>query len=232
MRLQHLHPWLQTGRDAYLCAEYLWDGEYYVQEPWQIASSYRSCVLLWSHIPDEFPTCRRTGPDAFSVQRRQCFSSCLVSRQGNCCKLNCDEPSLCHEYSLGELCLSSLLPPLVAGLRAATCRALDLVIVRVRGKTQGSNLRSSLRLPDVGTGLVMLHFFGFQNNLLSYFVSLTIYKDPHAFKLRWKNLHSSKLSWKRRGAPYETTILYVGPSMSFHMNLRMVLSYSQSCSGR
>ena len=23
----------QTGRDAYLCAEYLWDGEYYVQDP-------------------------------------------------------------------------------------------------------------------------------------------------------------------------------------------------------
>ena len=32
-------------------------------------------------------------------------------------------------------------------------------------------------------------------------------------------LHSPKLTWKWRGAPYKTTILYIGPSMSFHVNL-------------
>ena len=33
-----------------------------------------------------------------------------------------------------------------------------------------------------------------------------------------RNIHSSKLTWKWRGAYYETTILYIGPSMSFHVN--------------
>ena len=37
--------------------------------------------------------------------------------------------------------------------------------------------------------------------------------------LHTKKLHSSKLTWKWRGAPYKTTILYIGPSMSFHVNL-------------
>ena len=32
-------------------------------------------------------------------------------------------------------------------------------------------------------------------------------------------LHSSKLTWKWRGAPYKTTILYIGPLISFHVNL-------------
>ena len=30
---------------------------------------------------------------------------------------------------------------------------------------------------------------------------------------------SPKLTWKWRGDPYKTTILYIGPSMSFHVNL-------------
>ena len=30
----------------------------------------------------------------------------------------------------------------------------------------------------------------------------------------------SKLSWKSRGASYKTTILHIGPSMGFHVNLR------------
>ena len=32
-------------------------------------------------------------------------------------------------------------------------------------------------------------------------------------------LHSSKLTWKLRGAPFKTTVLYKGLSMSFHVNL-------------
>ena len=34
-----------------------------------------------------------------------------------------------------------------------------------------------------------------------------------------RNIHSSNLSWKWRGAPYKTTILYIEPSMSFRVNL-------------
>ena len=34
-----------------------------------------------------------------------------------------------------------------------------------------------------------------------------------------KSLHSPKLTWKWRRGPYKTTILYIGPSMSFHVNL-------------
>ena len=33
------------------------------------------------------------------------------------------------------------------------------------------------------------------------------------------HLHSSKLTWKRRGAHYKTTILYKGLYMSFHVDL-------------
>ena len=32
-------------------------------------------------------------------------------------------------------------------------------------------------------------------------------------------IHSSKLTWKCRGAPLKTTMLYIGPSMSFNVNL-------------
>ena len=32
-------------------------------------------------------------------------------------------------------------------------------------------------------------------------------------------VHSSKLTWKLRGAPIKTTVLYKGLSMSFHVNL-------------
>ena len=31
-------------------------------------------------------------------------------------------------------------------------------------------------------------------------------------------IHSPKLTWKWRRGPYKTTILYIGPSMSFHVN--------------
>ena len=34
-----------------------------------------------------------------------------------------------------------------------------------------------------------------------------------------ETVHSSKLTWKWRGAPLKTTILYTGPSMGFHVNL-------------
>ena len=34
-----------------------------------------------------------------------------------------------------------------------------------------------------------------------------------------KEIHSSKLTWKWRGAPYKTTILYIEPSSSFHFLL-------------
>ena len=34
-----------------------------------------------------------------------------------------------------------------------------------------------------------------------------------------KRLDSPKLTWKWRGAPYKTTIPYIGPFMSFHVNL-------------
>ena len=33
------------------------------------------------------------------------------------------------------------------------------------------------------------------------------------------NVHSSKSTWKWTGAPKKTTIVYIGPSMSFHVNL-------------
>ena len=33
-------------------------------------------------------------------------------------------------------------------------------------------------------------------------------------------LHSSKLTWKWRGALNEITILYIGPFVSFHVDLR------------
>ena len=32
-------------------------------------------------------------------------------------------------------------------------------------------------------------------------------------------LHSSKLTWKWRGAPFEITIIFIEPSMGFHVNL-------------
>ena len=32
-------------------------------------------------------------------------------------------------------------------------------------------------------------------------------------------IHSSKLTWKWRGASYKTTILDIGPLISFHVNL-------------
>ena len=32
-------------------------------------------------------------------------------------------------------------------------------------------------------------------------------------------IHSSKLTWKWREAPYSTNILYIGPFMSFHVHL-------------
>ena len=32
-------------------------------------------------------------------------------------------------------------------------------------------------------------------------------------------IHSSKLTWKWRGAPHQTTIPYAGPSVSFHVSL-------------
>ena len=38
--------------------------------------------------------------------------------------------------------------------------------------------------------------------------------DKAAFRI-----HSSKLTWKWRGAPYTTTIFYIGPLLSFHVNL-------------
>ena len=33
----------------------------------------------------------------------------------------------------------------------------------------------------------------------------------------------TKLTWKWREAHYKTTILYIGPSMSFHVNLGKVM---------
>ena len=36
-------------------------------------------------------------------------------------------------------------------------------------------------------------------------------------------IHSSKLIWKWRGAHYNTGILYLGPSMSFYLNLGEVI---------
>ena len=36
---------------------------------------------------------------------------------------------------------------------------------------------------------------------------------------RKSTVHSSKLTWKWRAAPYKTTILYIGPLISFHFNL-------------
>ena len=38
-------------------------------------------------------------------------------------------------------------------------------------------------------------------------------------------VHSSKLTWKWRRAPYKTSILYIGPSMSFHVNLGKGIRY-------
>ena len=32
-------------------------------------------------------------------------------------------------------------------------------------------------------------------------------------------LHCSKLTWRWRGAPFKATILYIGPSMGFHVNI-------------
>ena len=39
------------------------------------------------------------------------------------------------------------------------------------------------------------------------------------FLLKAFGLHSPELTWKWRGAPNKTTILYIGPSISFHFNL-------------
>ena len=54
--------------------------------------------------------------------------------------------------------------------------------------------------------------------------------------LRNRPLHSCKLTWKWRGAPNKTTILYIGPSISFHVNLGEGKSHSckkfQVCSLR
>ena len=32
-----------------------------------------------------------------------------------------------------------------------------------------------------------------------------------------RGIHSSKLTWKWRGAPFKTTMLYIGPSAGFHV---------------
>ena len=41
-----------------------------------------------------------------------------------------------------------------------------------------------------------------------------------------RRIHSSKLTWKWRKAPYKTNILYMGPPMSFHVNLGEGISQS------
>ena len=41
-------------------------------------------------------------------------------------------------------------------------------------------------------------------------------------------VHSSKLTWKWRGSLQKTTILYVGPSVSFHVNLGEGVDFDSS----
>ena len=48
---------VQTGRDAYLCAEYLWDGEYYVQEPPRAFFRFTSDARSFCCLADYFSSC-------------------------------------------------------------------------------------------------------------------------------------------------------------------------------
>ena len=49
--------------------------------------------------------------------------------------------------------------------------------------------------------------------------ALKMKRNTLILAIQTPKIHSSNFTWKWRGALYKTTILYIGPSISFHVNL-------------